>query len=240
MKINYNKRNLNIISFLVSLFIFLIIVFCLKQMKNLKSNQEYSYIMLSTEQSNETSNLNESVISSENISSENEQNINSTNSNEVDDLPLTQVTNWQIEIEKLNLTANIAEGTSSDVISHSVGHYTNSNILNGIIGLKAYNVGESNNYFANLKELQIGDEINYTVNENQSTYKVTSNKIIKCDENLNEADEFTQILNNIKGNDIDSKNTKTENDQSKNDILILITYVKDMPNNLRCVVAEKN
>ncbi len=240
MKINYNKRNLNIISFLVSLFIFLIIVFCLKQMKNLKSNQEYSYIMLSTEQSNETSNLNESVISSENISSENEQNINSTNSNEVDDLPLTQVTNWQIEIEKLNLTANIAEGTSSDVISHSVGHYTNSNILRGIIGLKAYNVGESNNYFANLKELQIGDEINYTVNENQSTYKVTSNKIIKCYENLNEADEFTQILNNIKGNDIDSKNTETENDQSKNDILILITYVKDMPNNLRCVVAEKN
>lgn len=250
MKINFNKRNLNIISFFVSLFIFIIIVFTIRLITNQKINQEYSYVMPSTEQSNETSAENRLAIASaniiganmanENIVSANEQNFNQKYSNEVADLPVVQVTNWQIEIEKLNLGTNIAEGVSKDIIENSVGHYTDSNILNGIIGLKAYNVGESNNYFANLKELQIGDEINYTVNENQSTYKVTSNKIIKCDENLNEADEFTQILNNIKGNDIDSKNTKTENDQSKNDILILITYVKDMPNNLRCVVAEKN
>lgn len=250
MKINFNKRNLNIISFFVSLFIFIIIVFTIRLITNQKINQEYSYVMPSTEQSNETSAENRLAIASaniiganmanENIVSANEQNFNQKNSNEVADLPVVQVTNWQIEIEKLNLGTNIAEGVSKDIIENSVGHYTDSNILNGIIGLKAYNVGESNNYFANLKELQIGDEINYTVNENQSTYKVTSNKIIKCDENLNEADEFTQILNNIKGNDIDSKNTETENDQSKNDILILITYVKDLPNNLRCVVAEKN
>lgn len=250
MKINYNKRNLNIISFFVSLFIFLIIIFCLKQMTNLKSNQEYSYVMPSTEQSNETSaenrlaiasaNITGANIANENIVSANELNLDQTNSNELADLPLAQITNWQIEIEKLNLTANIAEGTGKNVIESSVGHYTNSNILRGIIALKAYNIGEENNYFANLKELQIGDEINYTVNENQSTYKVTSNKIIECSENLNEADEFTQILNNIKGNDIDNENTATENDQNKNDILILITYVKDMPNNLRCVVAQKN
>ena len=183
---------------------------------------------------------NELPIARTNIVSANEQNLDQTNSNKLADLPVAQVTNWQIEIEKLNLTTNIAEGTSSDVISNKVGHYTNSNILSEIIALKAYNIGESNNYFANLKELQVGDEIKYIVNENQSTYKVTSNKIIECSESLSEVDEFTQILNNIKGNSIDNEDTKTENDQSKNDILILITYVKDMPNNLRCVVAEKN
>lgn len=189
--------------------------------------------------SGESSANNELPIASTNIVSTNEQNLDQTNSNKLADLPVAQVTNWQIEIEKLNLTTNIAEGTSSDVISNKVGHYTNSNILSGIIALKAYNIGESNNYFANLKELQVGDEIKYIVNENQSTYKVTSNKIIECSESLSEVDEFTQILNNIKGNSIDNEDTKTENDQSKNDILILITYVKDMPNNLRCVVAEK-
>ena len=189
--------------------------------------------------SGESSANNELPIASTNIVSANEQNLDQTNSNKLADLPVAQVTNWQIEIEKLNLTTNIAEGTSSDVISNKVGHYTNSNILSGIIALKAYNIGEGNNYFANLKELQIGDEIKYTVNENQSTYKVTLNKIIECSESLSEVDEFTQILNNIKGNSIDNEDTKTENDQSKNDILILITYVKDLPNNFRCVIAEK-
>ena len=236
MKINFNKRNLNIISFLVSLIIFIIIVFIIRLITNQNTNQEYSYIMPSSESSAN----NELPIASTNIVSANEQNLDQTNSNKLADLPVAQVTNWQIEIEKLNLTTNIAEGTSSDVISNKVGHYTNSNILSEIIALKAYNIGESNNYFANLKELQVGDEIKYIVNENQSTYKVTSNKIIECSESLSEVDEFTQILNNIKGNSIDNEDTKTENDQSKNDILILITYVKDMPNNLRCVVAEKN
>ena len=236
MKINFNKRNLNIISFFVSLIIFILIVFIIRLITNQNTNQEYSYIM----PSGESGVNNELPIARTNIVSANEQNLDQTNSNKLADLPVAQVTNWQIEIEKLNLTTNIAEGTSSDVISNKVGHYTNSNILSGIIALKAYNIGEGNNYFANLKELQIGDEIKYTVNENQSTYKVTLNKIIECSESLSEVDEFTQILNNIKGNSIDNEDTKTENDQSKNDILILITYVKDMPNNLRCVVAEKN
>ena len=184
---------------------------------------------------------NELAIASANL---NEQNLDQTNSNEVADLPVSQVTNWQIEIDKLNLTANIAQGTSDAVISNNVGHYSNSNILSGTIALKAYNVGEANNYFANLKEVQIDDEIKYRVNENQVTYKVTSNKILECSENLGEVDEFTQILNNIKGNSIDNKDTEIEDAQNgnliKNDILILITYVKDLPNNLRCVVAEKN
>lgn len=233
MKINFNKRNLNIISFFVSLIIFIIIVFIIK----LITNQEYSYIT----PSEESSVSNELAIVSANL---NEQNLDQTNSNDVADLPVAQVTNWQIEIEKLNLEANIAEGTSDVVISNNVGHYSNSNILSGIIALKAYNVGEANNYFANLKELQIGDEIKYIVNENQATYKVTSNKILECSENLSEVDEFTQILNNIKGNSIDNKDTEIEDAKNgnsiKNDILVLITYVKDLPNNLRCVVAQKN
>lgn len=232
MKINFNRKNLNIISFLVSLIIFSIILIIIYIISNQKLNQNYSYKMPSSEISNIKT---ETILSNE---FENKQNVDGMVANNENNIYINEITNWQIEIEKLNLKTNIAEGANNEVIQNNVGHYTSSNILNGIIALKAYNSGERNNYFANLKELQIDDEIKYTVNENQGTYKVTSNKIIECSESLSEVDEFTQILNNIKGNSIDNEDTKTENDQSKNDILILITYVKDMPNNLRCVVAE--
>lgn len=234
MKINFNRKNLNIISFLVSLIIFSIILIIIYIISNQKLNQNYFYKMPSSEISNIKT---ETIISNE---FENKQNVDGMVANNENNIYINEITNWQIEIEKLNLKTNIAEGANNKVIQNNVGHYTSSNILNGIIALKAYNSGQRNNYFANLKELQVGDEIKYIVNENQSTYKVTSNKIIECSESLSEVDEFTQILNNIKGNSIDNEDTKTENDQSKNDILILITYVKDMPNNLRCAVAEKN
>ena len=234
MKINFNRKNLNIISFLASLIIFSIILIIIYIISNQKLNQNYSYKMPSSGISNINT---ETILSNE---FENKQNVNGMVANNENDISINEITNWQIEIEKLNLKTNIAEGANDEVMQNNVGHYTSSNILNGIIALKAYNIGEGNNYFANLKELQIDDEIKYTVNENQGTYKVTSNKIIECSESLSEVDEFTQILNNIKGNSIDNEDIKTENDQSKNDILILITYVKDMPNNLRCVVAEKN
>ena len=192
--------------------------------------------------SSEISNINtEPILSNE---SENKQNINGMVANNENDISINEITNWQIEIEKLNLKTNIAEGANDEVIQNNVGHYTSSNILNGIIALKAYNSGQRNNYFANLKELQVGDEIKYIVNDKQKTYKVVSNKIIECNEELDETNEFTKICSYI--NDLKINNSKgnvtiaQDNTSSLNDILILITYVKDLPNNLRCVVAEKN
>ena len=192
--------------------------------------------------SSEISNINtEPILSNE---SENKQNINGMVANNENDISINEITNWQIEIEKLNLKTNIAEGANDEVIQNNVGHYTSSNILNGIIALKAYNSGQRNNYFANLKELQVGDEIKYIVNDKQKTYKVVSNKIIECNEELDETNEFTKIcsyINDLKIN-INKGNVTIaqDNTSSLNDILILITYVKDLPNNLRCVVAEKN
>ena len=235
MKINLNKKNLNIISFLISLIIFSIILAIIYIISNQKINKNYSY-KLPKEEKTES-------ISSNNF--ENNSNVNELVKNNEKNISVNEITNWQIEIEKLNLKTNIAEGISDEVLQNSVGHYVSSNILNGIIALKAYNTGEKNNYFANLKELQIGDEIKYIVNNNQKIYKVVSNKIIDCDEGSDEKNEFKQIfkaLNTLNSNE----NRKEEQDSvqndklNKNDILILITYVKDLPNNLRCVIAEKN
>lgn len=206
MKINFNKKNINIISFFVSVIIFLIILLILNLFTKKSSNNFYSY-------QNQEKN-NKQLSSNENI---------------IKDISINEISNWKIEIEKLNLNANIKEGTSKEIIKNNIGHYTNSNILCGIIALKAYNIGEKNNYFANLKELQIDDEINYTVNEVEIIYKVISNKIIENNALEDSQKEYTQIYEYI----------QSQNNFSKKNILILITYVKDMPNKFRCVIAEK-
>ena len=73
------------------------------------------------------------------------------------------------------------------------------------------------NYFANLKELIIGDEIKYEVNEEKRTYKV--------EENI--------ILNKEKIKD------KIQKIEKENNFLVLITYVKDMENKNRLVIAKE-
>ena len=112
------------------------------------------------------------------------------------------------------MQADIKEGTKDEIIKENVGHYTSSGITEGNISLKAFNIGENKKYFANLKELEIGDEIIYIVNQEKYTYKVISNTII------NNEEEWT------------SKN-KSEN------TLTLITYIKDLENKKRCVIAKK-
>lgn len=208
MKINYNKKNINIISFFVSVIIFLIILLILKLFTN--ESSQISYSQTNQEPNNVQVNLNESI----------------TNQ----DIFIEEITEWKIEIEKLNLNANIKEGTNKEIIRNNVGHYSYSNVLYGFVALKAYNTGENSNYFANLKELQIEDEIKYTVNEIECTYKVVSNKIIENTGFEDSKKEYYKIYEYI----------KSENKITKKDILILITYVKDMPNKYRCVIAEKN
>lgn len=209
MKINFNKKNINIISFFVSVIIFLIILLILNLFTSKSSPIFYSY------QNQEQNSL--QVAQNEN--------------NNIKDISINEITNWKIEIEKLNLNADIKEGTSKEIIKNNVGHYIDSTVFYDIIALKAYNTGENNNYFANLKELQIDDKIKYTVNNLQSTYKVISNKIIDMNNvKENSKEEYSKIYDLV----------KEENNISQNDILILITYVKDMPNKYRCVVAKKN
>ena len=85
---------------------------------------------------------------------------------------------WQIEIPKINLTAPIAEGTSQEVMKEYVGHFENTEVLNGNVGLAAHNRGFPINYFARLKELKEGDEIIYKTKFGIKKYKVFLSTII--------------------------------------------------------------
>lgn len=191
---NCNKRNVNIISFCISLIIFSIIIYFLNLII-LKTSKESNVL------------YNNKILSINEISDKN--NI----SNE--DISLENIKKWKIIIEKLNLEANIKEGEEENNIKENVGHYKESNYLKGNVSLKAYNTGENKNYFANLKELKIDDEIKYIINEKEYIYKVKENIII----------------------DNEYEYAKKQYNENK---LTLITYIKDIDNKKRCVIAEKS
>lgn len=60
-----------------------------------------------------------------------------------------------------------------------VGHFENTNLLNGNVGLAAHNRGYPINYFARLKELEFGDEIIYKQGYETKKYVVNNITIIQ-------------------------------------------------------------
>ena len=86
---------------------------------------------------------------------------------------------WQLEIPKINLKAPIAEGTEKEVMDNYIGHFTNTGVWDGNIGLAAHNRGYPVNYFENLKKLKENDEIVYQYMDFKERYVVKSNIIIK-------------------------------------------------------------
>lgn len=121
---------------------------------------------------------------------------------------------WYIEIPKIELKAPIASGTEEDTLNEYVGHFENTSMLDGNIGLAAHNRGYKVNYFARVKELEIGDLIYYYYKGINKKYQIDLKEIIK-DTNW----EFLE--------------------PTKEDKLTLITCVEDMPELRRCIQATE-
>lgn len=117
---------------------------------------------------------------------------------------------WQIEIPKINLSAPIAEGTSEAVMLEYVGHFENTKMLEGNVGLAAHNRGYPINYFAKLKELKIGDEIIYKTKYGTKKYEMVLSTVIQ--------DTDWSYLQETKENKI-----------------TLITCVENEPSKRRCI-----
>lgn len=121
---------------------------------------------------------------------------------------------WTLSIESINLFADINEGTDMENLNKYIGHFEETNIFNGNVGLAAHNRGYPVNYFENLDKLEIGEDINYRIDDIIKTYKVKSINIIKDTDwtYLQETDE---------------------------DIITLITCVRNKPEYRLCVQAYK-
>lgn len=119
---------------------------------------------------------------------------------------------WELEIPKINLKAEIAEGTNAKIMNKYIGHFEETPEITGNIGLAAHNRGYPVNYFKDLKKLEIGDKIKYKYNEKQTEYVVDKIKIIK--------DTNWEMLKNTKENRI-----------------TLITCIENEPEYRLCVQA---
>ena len=86
---------------------------------------------------------------------------------------------WCIEIPKIELTAQIAEGTTEEIMNAFVGHFEQTSQWNGNVGLAAHNRGYPVNYFERIKELQKGDSIIYYTSQGKRIYEVENVLIIQ-------------------------------------------------------------
>ena len=149
--INFNKFNVNILSFFISSIIFLILISIINYPKISNNN-----------------NLN--IIKN-----------NSIDSNEIESENIKEITKWTIEIKSLGIKANINQMEGVTPSEDYVGHFKDTDILGKNIALIAFNYGATKNYFANLKDLKAGEEVIYTVNNEIKKYRVISNQIIEKD-----------------------------------------------------------
>ena len=121
---------------------------------------------------------------------------------------------WYIEIPKINLKADIREGTTKEIMEDYIGHFEETKKEEGNVGLAAHNRGYKNNYFERLKELKEGDSIFYNYHGQIKEYLVTKHVIIK--------DTDWSYLEETEDNKI-----------------TLITCVENEPEYRRCIQGEE-
>lgn len=119
-----------------------------------------------------------------------------------------------IIIPILDLKAPIKEGTTSDILKYSVGHFVETKLWNGNVALASHNGGSYAHYFSRINELKNGEELIYITSMGERRYKVVENKII----------EETDI--NIL-------------EDTEENIITLVTCVKGKRNKRQCVIAKE-
>lgn len=163
--LNYNKRNLTILSIILALIVSLLFHFIFNSIKNLKKDDEKSILILKTSQL--TPNIYNGTEESSTYTFEN--------------ISLNQYKqgNWKIIIPKINLEAPILEGTNKEILRRGVGHFETTPKWEGNICLAAHNRGYKYNYFQEIKNLEIGDVIIYQTEKGKKTYSVNRKTKIK-------------------------------------------------------------
>lgn len=204
---NFNHKNFVLISFIIS---FIILIF-LNQVFFNTQNQIFDNSLEKLIPDNISLELEiPNNVNIKTMTSQNSQNIieNTIQTNtKQEDL-------WQLEIPKINLRAQIAEGTSMEIMNSYIGHFEETPRENGNIGLAAHNRGYKVNYFKDIKLLEKEDLIIYTYNSVKIKYLVNETGIIK-----------------------DTDWSKLENDNQ--DKITLITCLEDEPEYRRYVQAIK-
>ena len=181
----YNKFSINILAIILALLIVFLGSFFFEKVwdKNVVSNSiNIGYLETEeekTENKKEIYNLNKATESVNELNSTNK--VNKKESGilkQINEDEIIYNKKWYLEIEKIDLIAEISEGTEESVLDEYIGHFSETPVNVGNVGLAAHNRGYKNNYFSRLKELKIGDKINYYINGHKFEYEVSEILII--------------------------------------------------------------
>ena len=234
----YTSRYINTISLIITVILFLIsntIYYIIQNPKILQIGIKNTVKVEFDDKTNISQNT-----TKENKNNQNKEKTNSTNKTKEEkqakaENTTTKETNikekqWYLKIPRIFLEAEIAEGTTTEVMNTYIGHFEESAKKEGNICLAAHNRGYPVNYFQNLKLLKKGDKIEYKYQNFKKEYEVTENYIIKdtdwsCMEKTeeNEITLITCIENEpeyrrcIKG--IEKEQTKSNNNESNSKLL---------------------
>lgn len=116
-----------------------------------------------------------------------------------------------LKIPDLDLTVKVYEGTDSATLSKGAGHFESTSFFTGNTAIAAHNRGVAN-HFGKIHTLDLGDTIKLTTKLGTKTYEVYSVSKISSDD--------LSVLND-----------------SREDIITLITCVRDQPDYRWCVQA---
>ena len=130
IQIIYTKRGINILSFIISTIIFLILIIFIENIK--KENIEVNIgtenkIIEELEKESISENKQEEL--KEDIITIDEQNIK----NDINKY------NWALQIPSISLLAEIEDGTEAEILNRSIGHFTETSTESGNVGLAAHN-----------------------------------------------------------------------------------------------------
>ena len=207
--IQYSSRYINIVSFIFSIIICIILNSTIFNI-----NFKNSKLKVGFTSENQVFNQNNQNIQNRQKNHNLQNNILNSNISKQLSTKSEEKVEWYIEIPTISLKAPITEGTTKEILDNYVGHFEESPSKKGNVCLAAHNRGYKNNYFENLKKLKIGDEIFYKNNEYEQKYIVSKHEIIKDTDWVN--------LEN------------TEEDK-----ITLITCVENEPNYRRCIQGKK-
>lgn len=168
---------------LIVITVALLVTILIINIKNKNSSKENILALNNIEQSNS---IEENNVSTNEIINEDIKNDNIVNSKIEEQSSKNEATDYEpdnligtLEIPKINIDAEIMEGTTDEVLASYIGHFENTSIWDGNVALASHNRGKNvAHYFQNINQLVEGDEIIYTTKVGERRYKVFNTKEI--------------------------------------------------------------
>lgn len=194
--INASSLHINFVSLIITLLIFNVFVYA-KENINLEIPKKEISVKITN-----------------NIEETEEKNVIKKNEVEIKEEKQTEQIpyEWGIYIPKINLNAQISEGTTKEVMDKYVGHFIDTGVIKGNICLGAHNRGYPVNYFENIKSLNNNDLIYYKKENKTYCFKV-------------------EIVTVIRDTDW------TYLEETEDNRITLITCVENEPDYRRCIQA---